>query len=140
MIENGRSKFEKRVMRDMDARGIRYDYEKQAFSIKVPVVNGACAKCSSEIVYQCGVYTIDWYVHRPGKSGLWVEGKGTLDNLAKRRLKALVASHPGVQFHLLLMRDNWLTKKHKHRYTDWARNVGLKVAVGRIPEEWMEAA
>jgi hypothetical protein len=50
-----------------------------------------------------------------------------------------VIDKPGIRFYLLFMRDNWLTKNKRKRYTDWASEHEINSAVGEsIPEEWVK--
>lgn len=133
-----RSGFERAVMRDLDERGVNYEYEPQAFQIEVEVPRIKCQACGAAIIRKTR-YTPD--LRLPGEFH-YIECKGKLTPNEQRRLKAFhvqhVLNHPNRRFRILFMRDNWLTKNKRKRYTEWATEAGIESAVGtRIPDGWI---
>ena len=134
-----RSGFERAIMRDLDDRGVHYDYESRAFRIIVPVPRLKCQECGAKITRETR-YTPDFQI---AGYEVWIEAKGKLTPNDQRRIVAFNEQHvlnkPGVRYYLLFMRDNWLTKTKRKRYTDWARDNGIRCAVGaEVPEEWLK--
>ena len=126
-------------MEDLDSRGVFYEYEPVAHRIVVPVPRLKCPKCGSAITRETR-YTPDF---RIGGYDIWIEAKGKLTPNDQRRLIAFQEQHvkdkPGVRFYVIFMRDNWLTRTKRARYTDWARKHDIPCAVGNsIPEEWVK--
>lgn len=134
-----RSGYERQVCDDLDARRKSWEYEPDSLEIWIPTRGTKCSACSVVGTgLKASTYTVD--IRLPNMR--YVELKGKLAAKDRTRLKALVDAW-GAKFarpiSLLLQRDNWLTKAHKRRYTDWARSIGLDVAVGTsIPEGWFE--
>jgi hypothetical protein len=126
-------------MRDLDERGIHYEYEPRAFRITVPVPRLKCQVCGEKITRETR-YTPDFQI---AGYEIWIEAKGKLTPNDQRRLIAFNEQHvidkPGIRFYLLFMRDNWLTPKKRKRYTEWASDNGINCAVGTsVPEEWVK--
>jgi hypothetical protein len=54
-------------------------------------------------------------------------------------MEDFLRGHPEIDLRFLFMRDNWLTGKHKHKYSDWAKKLGVPYAIGTtVPEEWVQ--
>jgi hypothetical protein len=72
----------------------------------------------------------------------YIEAKGKLTPNEQRRLLAFkrqyIDGHPEHRFRIMFMRNNWLTKKQRARYVDWAEKNEIECVVGvSIPEEWV---
>jgi len=127
-------------MADLEARRIEYEYEPDTFSIVVDVPRVKCQECGVQVQRKTR-YTPDFRFVVAGEQ-LYVEAKGKLTPHERRRLEAFWEQHvrnSGCRdFSILFMRDNWLTAGKKERYTDWARKLGIRCAVGdSIPGEWL---
>ncbi len=124
-------------MTGLVADGVEFEYEPDSLAIWLPVRGSKCGKCGNlGPGSKSAVYTVDLRL----SNGRYVELKGKLGPTDRTRLKALYEAW-GDKFpkplSLLLQRDNWLTKAHKRRYSDWCRGVGFDTHVGdRIPDEW----
>jgi hypothetical protein len=97
-------------------------------------VRGAkCIGCGSAVITRTARYTPDYKL----ENGTYVEAKGKFTSSNRTRLEGFKASRPDITVRLLFQRDNYLTKKHKHTYTEWARSHGFECAVGeQLPTEW----
>lgn len=133
-----RSGYEVAVCKDLAARRVKYEYEPDSLAIQLPVVGGECTECGARGPYiaKNAVYTVDLWL----ANGRYVELKGKLTSKDRTRLKALYKAWAGKfprPLSLLFQKDNFTTKKHKERYSGWARKIGFEVAVGTsIPVEW----
>lgn len=139
-----RSGYEKTVIEDLERRNVAFEYEPDTLEILLPTRGIVCvldpvlhgAQTQAEH-YKKSTYTIDIRL----ANGRYVELKGKFTAKDRGRILALVRAW-GEKFprpiSLLLQKDNWLTKAHKRKYSDWARQVGIDVHVGNsIPEEWL---
>jgi len=128
-----RSGLEDRVIADLEKRGIPYGYETKTFKFPRRVHRGLCGACGSKDVSVEREYTPDLEV-----GGFWVEIKGKLTGEIRSRMEDFLKAYPGIDLRFLFQRDNWITKKHKARYSDWCTKLGLKYYVGEeVPEEWI---
>lgn len=133
-----RSGYEVAVCKDLATRKVAYEYEPDSLSIQLPVIGGECTECGARGAYiaKHAVYTVDLRL----ANGRYIECKGKLTSKDRTRLKALCKAWADKfprPLSLLVQRDNWITKKHKERYSGWARKIGFEVAVGTsIPEAW----
>lgn len=134
-----RSGYEVAVIQDLVRRKIKYEYEADSLAIQQGVIGGECTQCGARAGYivKHGVYTVDLRLD----NGRYVELKGRLTSKDRTRLKGLYNAWGGKfprPLSVLLMNDNWTTKKHTQRYSDWCRKQGFDVAVGKsIPEAWV---
>lgn len=128
------SKFEDTIIQDLKDRGIEHEYEPETFKY-VRVVRGAtCSLCGGNQAYVQRRYTPDLKI-----GAFYVEIKGKLDSETRSRMEAFLAGHSEkIDLRFLFMRDNWLTGKHKTKYSDWAKKLGMKYAIGAsVPQEWV---
>jgi len=133
-----RSGFEHAIAKDLDARGIKYEYEPNTFVYEFPLRASKCSECGSKRVSRSSRYTPDFNCTPGG----YIEAKGRLTSANRTRLAAYAKSvdlqgkgNPPIR--ILFASDNWLTKKHLARYSDWARKEGFEYSVGKtIPVSW----
>ncbi len=74
-------------------------------------------------------------------NGVIVEFKGKLDRLAREKMLLAIEQNPTKDIRILFMRDNYIYKGSKTKYSDWCKEHGIKYAVslrGEIPKEWLE--
>lgn len=57
------------------------------------------------------------------------EAKGRFTSFDRSKMLAVKAAHPDRDIRMVFMRDNFLYKGSKTRYTEWARNNGFKATV-----------
>lgn len=127
--------FEKVIWDDAKERGIEITYEPESFQYEKRPPRGAkCGDCGSSKVSVPGSYTPDFKV----QGRFFVEAKGYLNAPKRTLMEAFRKSNPELDLRFLFAQDNWLTHKKKTRYTDWAKQIGVKSAVGnKIPEGWV---
>ena len=117
-----RSKYERDVCGDLDARKVKYDYEPTVLLYEVPA--------------RMHKYTPDVVLD----NGIIVELKGKFTAADRKKMVLVIEQNPDLDIRMLFMRNNTLTKISKTRYTDWCDKRGIKCAVGReIPKEWIDA-
>lgn len=67
-----------------------------------------------------------------------IEFKGWFTAGDRKKLIAVRKEYPDLDIRIVFEKDNWMTKKHKDRYSDWAKKNGFKYHIGiSLPEEWM---
>lgn len=131
------SGFEAKVIKDLKERGIEYEYEPEFLDYEKEIKKAKCRDCLSKRVSQHRRYLPDLRI----QSRFLVELKGKFTAENRSRMESVLASHPGIDLRFLFQRDNWLTKKKKHKYSDWALKNGVQFAIGdRIPDEWVNTS
>lgn len=68
-----------------------------------------------------------------------MEAKGNFNAIQRKKLAHILESNKDKDIRLLLMRDNYINKNSKTKYSDWCEKRGVKYHVsssGHIPEEW----
>lgn len=111
---------------------MKYEYEAKAFPITLDVA-GYCRECGSRSVARKSRYTPDFFFR------VWVvEAKGKFTSRDRKRVLALLAANPGLKFAMLFMRDNYLTTKHKQRYSEWCEKHEIPWSVGWFRPEWLK--
>lgn len=84
-----------------------------------------------------GTYTPDFTVEEAGDKVFFIEAKGHFDYQARRKMEAVKKAHPDKDIRILFQRDNYLRKRGKMKYSDWATKHGFTFAVGEnLPKEW----
>jgi hypothetical protein len=123
-----RSRYEESLGTYLAGHGIPFYYEKEKFSILVPGTTGhACGKCGAKTILRTTSYTPDFFLPVPR---VYVETKGKLDARGRKALLAFKAQYPHARLIVLFQKDNWVTKSHKHRYSEWADMNNIEWAVG----------
>lgn len=130
-----RSGFERKVLENLDARGVYYEYEPYSYNWFERIPRALCGECGA-VAYAERWYTPD--VHLGAEVFVEVKGKFT----AKDRKIALGVreAHPEVEIRFLFQRDNTLSKASSTRYSGWCSANGFLHRVnsdGVIPEEWV---
>lgn len=133
-----RSGLEQAIATDLKERGIAFEFESKTIEYTLPVRRGRCGKCGSNSVGKGATYKPDFSF--PGRS-LLVESKGYFTARDRSKLARVRKQHPELDLRLLFAADNWCTKLHKQRYSQWATKHDIKWAVGqRVPDSWICAA
>jgi hypothetical protein len=132
-----RSAFEAAIAKDLDDKGIKYTYEKTTIPYTRKLTSGVCNSCGGKQVGRRATYTPDFGL--PGN--VFVESKGYFPARDRAKLVAVRSQHPEIDLRLLFGADNWTTKLHKQRYSEWATKQGFRYAIGkRIPDDWIKAS
>lgn len=123
-----RSGLEARVREDLDARGIKYEYE----TLELPYVKKYCPHCGE--IIQKGTYIPDFII---GK--LIVEVKGRFTAQDRKKHVSVHELHPDKDIRILFQRDQKLGKGSRTTYSEWCDKKGIIYAFGEtIPESWIE--
>lgn len=129
-----KSKFEVLVAANIKAvLGRDPPYEPTKYKFKVAVRNrqGTCLACGSNAVAKYSTYSPDFEI----RASTFIEAKGKFTAANRTRLIAFAEEHPSVKIYLLFQRDNWLSKRHASKYSDWARQYGFDYTVGTHPDK-----
>ena len=78
------------------------------------------------------MYTPDFFL----TNGIVIETKGRFTALDRKKALAMVEQHGQIDYRLLFMRDNRLSRSSKTRYSQWAKKHSIPYAIGRVPAEW----
>lgn len=126
--KRGRSTYEAKIMEDLEARGIKYEYE----TLKLKYVKDFCPHC--KLPSKEGVYTPDFII-----GDLICEAKGYFDSENRSLMLAVKRDNPELKIALLFQRNQPIRKGSKTKYMDWATKNGFICEVGNtIPEEWIK--
>lgn len=129
-----RSGFEAKIYIDLTEEGVEFEYEKESYDLWLPERRGRyrCLTCSDDGVAKRSVYTPDFFL----KNGIVIETKGRFTALDRKKAVAMKTQWPNVDYRLVFMRDNTLTRSSRTRYTEWSDKQGIPAAVGRVPRSW----
>lgn len=120
-LRRARSKFEKRVMKQMYEDDMEVDYE----NVKIKYTQPAKKR----------QYTPDFVL----PNGIIIEAKGRLTTAARQKHKFIRKSHPDLDLRFVFQRSqNKIYKGSKTSYADWAERWDFKWAEKRVPVEWYE--
>lgn len=117
-----RSGFEKKVATFLQEKGVEFSYEKDRMTYIVPESKHT--------------YIPDFKL----ANGIYVEAKGVFNAIQRKKLLCIIQSNPDKDVRILLMRDNYINKGSKTKYSTWCEKKGIKYHVslqGHIPEEWI---
>ena len=82
-------------------------------------------------------YVPDWTIVRPDGTTLYLETKGYFDPEARAKMRLIKNQYPDLLIALCFQQNNFIGKKSKVTYTDWAERHGFLHSVGFIPFEWL---
>jgi hypothetical protein len=113
-----RSGFEKRIMKDLDKRKVKYEYEPYRLSYTVQ-----------------RKYTPDLKL----PNGVLVEVKGRFTSADRTKFLSVRDQHRHEDIRLLFQADNKLNKNSTTRYSDWCDKHDIIYHVGNtVPDEWLK--
>jgi hypothetical protein len=128
-----RSGFEEKIKKDLEGRGIAFEYEKHTLSY----VKRHCPHCLK--VVDTGTYTPDFVIQRVAGVRLVVEGKGHFDSEDRTKMLLVKKNNPLCDLRMLFQRDQPIRKGSKTLYSTWAAKHGFPYAIGiSIPEGWLK--
>jgi len=128
-----RSKFEARIARQLTANKIEYRYEPFSLAYYVAVPNYKCLQCDSSLIIKPRKYIPDFVI-----GNMIIEAKGIFDSAERTKARSLNIQLVEWDFRMVFMYDNWITKKHKSKYSDWCEKNGITYAIGKIPKAWFK--
>ena len=70
-------------------------------------------------------------------NGIYVEIKGRFVGADRSKHRKIREQHPELDIRLVFQRNDKLYKGAKSTYTEWCDRLGIKWAIGEIPEEWI---
>lgn len=128
-----RSGLEESIAKQLDDLGVVYEYEQHVLSYELKVRGMKCAACGSKECTTTRKYTPDFWLP---DYGFFIEAKGKWTGSNRNMHLAVRRCNPEVKIRFLFQYDNWLTKKHKSKYSDWCENQGYTYALTEVPEKW----
>lgn len=126
--------FEREIWDDARARNLDVQYESDTLDYFKRASRGAkCKDCGSSTILIPGKYTPDFKLN----GRIYIEAKGFFKPEKRRLMEDFIRSRPDIQLRFIFAQDNWITKKKKHKYSDWATKQGLIYVIGKtIPYLW----
>lgn len=130
-----RSRFEKTVAKQLDDKGMSYEYEKYSYEYDEPLRKNQarCAECGSSTLLRTGWYTPDFFLD----NGVIIESKGRFTAADRRKMVAVKEHHPDLDIKLLFMRNNRIHKNSQTTYVDWCDKHDYDCAVKEVPDAWL---
>lgn len=116
-----RSGFEDKIEAQLKKAKVKYGYESERIKYKVP---------EREATY------IPDFVLRGGD--LIIECKGRFTSHDRKKMALVIEANPTLDIRMVFMRDNYLRKGSKTKYSDWANKNNVKYAIGEVPTEWLK--
>lgn len=130
-----KSKFEKRIAKQLKDAKVRFEYEKHSYKYQSKVRSAAkCGACGSTSIVVLRSYTPDFFLD----SGIIIETKGKWTAADRYKMLDVREAHPLLDIRMLFMCDNKISRVSKTRYSTWCEKNGLKFAVGKVPQEWLK--
>ncbi len=127
------SGFEKKIYDILIKRGLKVEYEPETFEYKRRTGNRAyCEDCGSKRTYKLARYTPDFRIY--------LEAKGYFKPAKRAAMEDFLRTHPDFDLRFVFGADNWLTSKRFKKYSDWAKSLKVKYAIGQVPDKWIEEA
>jgi hypothetical protein len=117
-----RSGFEKKVAAYLKELKVKFEYETLKVKYTVPT--------------SAHVYTPDFIL----PNGVCVEVKGNFNRESRTKMALVMEQNPDKDIRMLFMRNNYISKQSKTKYSDWCDRRGIKYhvsAMGHVPEEWI---
>ena len=121
-----RSKFEEKVAKELRRLKVKYRYEIGSISYISPVFGGICNSCGCDDVGRWAYYTPDFWLP---DLNIYLESKGKFTGPMRTKHLAVRASNKDFDVRFVFMRDNYLTKAHKAKYSDWCDRNEFKWCV-----------
>lgn len=128
-----RSKFEKRFAKNLEDRGIEYEYEGTSLGYLKPITRGYCKACGAKKAVQRCIYTPDFYLP---VQNFYIETKGRFTGADRKKHLAVREENPDLDIRFVFMSNNKLSKYTETRYGDWCEQHGFQWSIKVLPEEW----
>lgn len=131
-----RSKFEKRIAKQLDSMGVNYEYEAYSYEYDEPLRKNRahCGDCGSIYLLRTGWYTPDFFLD----NGVVIEAKGRFTAFDRRKQLAVRDAHPDLDIKLLFMADNKIHKRSETRYSDWCMENNFDFDFKEVPKRWTQ--
>lgn len=129
-----KSNLEKTIGNKLIKRGIGFEYEKESYKWSEYIPRAYCDDCGSNSdCYVDRSYTPDYFL----ESGTIIEVKGKFTAKDRKIAAAMKEQHPNLKIAMLFSKDNYLTKQHGKRYSDWCNSKGIEWSLNELKEEWL---
>ena len=129
----GRSKFETRIAKNLEERGVNFTYETTSYNYQIRPYNAKCQECGSSNIYETRKYTPDFFL----PNGIIVETKGRFTTADRKKHLLIQKQHPLLDIRFVFQNPRVkIYKGSKTTYADWCDKHGFVWASKRIPEEW----
>lgn len=130
-----KSGYESRIAKYLADKEIDFSYEEYYLEYYLPVRRARCNACGAEEIEEMHTYTPDFYL--PAYD-LYIETKGKFTPRDRTKMVAVISQHSDKDIRMLFMRDNWITKSHKKKYSTWCESNNIPFAIGeKVPDEWL---
>ena len=129
-----KSSYERKVAEALIKGGHSFEYEKESFKWLERVPRAYCPECAHKGALVERSYTPDFFL----ANGVIVETKGKFTAKDRKIAAAMKEQWGNKEVRMLFSTDNWITKQHKSRYSDWCTSKGIKWAIGEVPQEWLD--
>ena len=128
-----RSKFERSIGTNLTKRGIKFLFEPFKMVYYLKKRGAVCLDCGSKNCREKHHYTPDFVL----PNGIVIEAKGHFTGPMRTKTREVIAANPDIELRMLFMRDQWISKKKKHKYSEWCDKNGIKYAFVKVPQEWV---
>lgn len=72
------------------------------------------------------------------QNGIFIETKGRFTSSDRTKMLAVKLNHPRLDIRMCFMRDNYLYKGSKTKYSDWCKMHDIKYCIKEIPKAWLK--
>ena len=133
-----RSGLEKKFAKWLKSSRIPFEYETLHLNYQKMVHMGKCLACGGSAVAVNKIYTPDFIL----RNGIIIELKGKFTSQMRTKMLSVVRYNPDKDIRMVFSKDNWLTKNHNERYSDWCKRNNIKYHVMKdhrkpsIPIKW----
>lgn len=140
---NYRSAFEKKVAASLEKLGVKFTYEALSLEYDVRLPRSCyCMNCrSGGAIMQTRLYLVDFTFPKKGKMVI-IESKGRFTASDRKKMLSIIKRYGDrYDIKLLFQRDNYLTKKHGQRYSQWCEKNGVDYSIspsGDVPKDWIK--
>lgn len=132
------SLFELEFAKDLKKRGIHFHYEEYPIQYYLEPKRGKCVVCGSDEILIEHTYWPDFLIqNRVTNKEMYVETKGKFSAKDRTKIISVLRDNPWIDLRLIFMRDNWLTRKHATKYSDWCKQNKIKYSFLFLPDAWL---
>ena len=131
-----RSKFERRLAKELKDAGVPYTYETYSYEYDEPLRKNRarCLHCGSTDLVRTGWYTPDFFF----KDGHVIEAKGRFTAADRRKHLSVREAHPDLNIKFVFMSDNKIHKNSKTHYSDWCMENDFDFSIGTFKQKWLK--
>jgi len=129
-----RSLFERRVAEYLDKSKVKFKYEPFELGYYIPK-NGLCNSCGDTDILVYRKYVADFIV----SDNIIIEAKGRFTSADRSKMRMVAHWNPEYDVRMMFQRDNFITKRHKKRYSTWCKDHNIPCAFhekGQVPK-WL---